>query len=509
MVYIKEIRSLDELLKNKDKIKIEYSNWRNDYKHTIFYVNNFIFLLYKERDGIRITNHSWYISRLFKNDIVNQDNNLIQIDYFDFLIKAYEKAERYKKYIRDWVIRFDISEHSLTEIKEILNEVSSYTICYKDLRIQDRYWNFNDYVIRLNGKLIEKVNAWNKLSLEDYYSLKEDLIFLENKNELGDYSQYCYIYDINTIEKINNTFYRKQWNYFSLLYKNIPEWYTTIHWHWTYIYNIKNDLYLCSECWEYHLNWEVCRFWQLDNYHSCTTPEYTTKWKKSKIRLWFEVEKQEILDTKHIIELKKNKWRAEQDGSVNWWEYITPVLSIDEVKDYFEKFKFIFDYAVDSRCWWHIHFSSKEVKDTTTLYKQMSPFRPLLWAIFPTRASNSYSNKNSRLWEKYRDWNLRDETIEFRIFPWVEKMEDVLFRTEILRFIYNNRILNSNENDNYSLAKDIIKDKIWEILSIISIRYNKNTFNWILWRLQEYYGLEDNPRKEEIIIQNNLTNNNI
>jgi hypothetical protein len=57
----------------------------------------------------------------------------------------------------------------------------------------------------------------------------------------------------------------------------------------------------------------------------------------------------------------------------------------------------------------------------------------------------------------------------------VHVKEDIIFRTELLKFIYNNRIIDNKTYDNFNVAKDIIQDKIEEIVKIILIRYNKNT----------------------------------
>jgi hypothetical protein len=54
------------------------------------------------------------------------------------------------------------------------------------------------------------------------------------------------------------------------------------------------------------------------------------------------------------------------------------------------------------------------------------------------------------------------------------------------------------------VAKDIIQDKIEEIVKIILIRYNKNTIPWILGKIREYYNTENVTKKIHITEDNSI-----
>ena len=499
MTIIDNINSIEEFHKYKDNIGIE-----NKYdKYTIFYYNWISFYFLITINGlIRINTRYGNLEFIWYNDW----------DYIGNIYKAiediYKKLDEYKDCIVNWEIRIDVKWKTDNEIISLLNIFKMCNIYYWDVRIVEKIRDdYKHHVFLYSKNLCKIINNKRStfLTIDDFLIWINDLRKL-NEDGLDNIEDKYILFDTGELAL------SLSWLYFIFnrsneYYKNIPEWYIIIN---NYNPNCANrlyklsEVYLCNDCWLSHRKWYECTLWQLDNYHSCTTPIYTKLWKKSKIKLWFEIEKYKQLSPKHIIELKRNNWRAEYDWSVSWWEYITPVLAMHEIPRYFKKFDFIFDYWVNNKCWWHIHFSSSEVPNTGTLYNQMSPFRPLLWSIFHTRTNNTYCNINSIIWQKYRDWNLRSETIEFRIFPWVEKMEDVLFRTELLKFIYNNRIKKSNSNDNYNLARDIIINKIDEIIKIILIRYEKNTVPWIISRLKWYYNIEDN-KKISIDKDNNIT----
>lgn len=421
---------------------------------------------------------------IIENWIYNtlQNEILIELNNKDIL-KHIENISIYKKWVSSYNINVSVT-------------YKWNTLCY--------YWRSNGILnVKLFPKLVSiwRLNQWGieEWVFDEYINSLYALLDLIKEYWLDLVSSWRLVrtFDTNKVLHIlKDKPYRDVRE--SYYYENIPDNFIE---HNRELYN-KQHYHLCDICGWIHSIWGSCPLCRLDSYHSQTTPIYNSdKTITEKINLGFEIEKSTKLSNKDIYTLKQNKWRTEEDWSVRWGEYITPVLWLEEVKDFFKKYDFIFNYSADTTCWGHIHFSSKEYWSIKQLYRDMSPFRPLLWAIFPNRANNRFSHKDNNLWEKYRDWHLpsRISTIEFRIFPWVEKYEDIIFRTEILRFIYNNRVVNSTQSELYINAKDIIRDKIEEIVSIILIRYDKRTIPWILDRLKEYYQLEDNKRTIKVI----------
>lgn len=86
----------------------------------------------------------------------------------------------------------------------------------------------------------------------------------------------------------------------------------------------------------------------------------------------------------------------------------------------------IVDGDINKYCGGHIHISTKNIVagNTESYYRKVRLFMPLLWAIYPERATNDYCRKNLRALShsystKYADCTPHSNygSVEIRIFP--------------------------------------------------------------------------------------------
>ena len=287
------------------------------------------------------------------------------------------------------------------------------------------------------------------------------------------------------------------------------EWYIWIHnsslcyfnnnWAYQYLFNWDRIEWVdFSNEWDLYIEW-VIENWKITQavidielerekidasflswYHSWRHRDYSNG---SSIRVWLEIERAEYIYKDEFDILLKNNWRVERDGSVAWWEYITPILDIDKAYDFIKECSFVLKNKVSGACWWHIHLSVKWV-ESDTLYRRLNNYRPILWALYPRRAINSYCHKN---WSwRYRDILITDYwTVEFRIFPQLRSLTQTKFRLALVKFFASNPIASRDE----AIAK------IWwiEFLSILDIVYKTTDRKIeILSRILRAYEIDEN-----------------
>lgn len=235
---------------------------------------------------------------------------------------------------------------------------------------------------------------------------------------------------------------------------------------WTYSRNFKDSIERKDWYSSYHTDHE-------------TIVVRAEKW--SEMFFWIEFEKSYAIDfsQSEIHDKNDNWWRIETDSTV-WAEYISPVLSLDKYEDSIEFIKStaqeILDAEVDRRCGWHIHVSVKWIKEEE-LYRLCAPFMPLLWSIYPERASNSYSERprvgdNALLSCRRRDFQIKSSirTVEFRIFPWCRWENMLRFRLSLLNIIVK-KAISSRTPMSFSDALDFIMNSE-EIFDKLTYVYN-------------------------------------
>lgn len=238
-------------------------------------------------------------------------------------------------------------------------------------------------------------------------------------------------------------------------------------------YDERNDEHTTRERNDY----EDC----LDWYHVGTSQD-KSNW--AYLRFGMELEKSEVCgDYDDHSKYKDKWWRCEEDWSVEA-EYITPILSLDDVDKSVEWImstgRDIVYGDIDGRCWGHIHISTKNIVagNTESYYRKVRLFMPLLWAIYPERATNYYCQANKRAlsstwYTKYADCTPHSYygSVEIRIFPWAASEKTIRFRLWLCKIIAKKAEEYMDKEIWYKEVIDFIKNST-ELMEVLSIVYN-------------------------------------
>lgn len=317
---------------------------------------------------------------------------------------------------------------------------------------------------------------------DDNYFIAEDLIYTEDEWDIYRENNYyttsdtyknwvsnedlIYTYDTELYYEYDNNLYYSLTNceYYSdeddLAY--VYDW-PQGDWYYENCY-----VYYCNACGDNYHEDDWCCNTLLDGNHGSSSIHILDS-ENSEFRFWIEIEKHDLASQYTIDNLKYHNWRCEEDWSVDGWEYITPILPFTEKwivwlketgKDIIEH------YGIDDKCGWHIHISSSNL-NWDELYKNIEHYRQILWGIYPKRAENTYCSRHEGIYKKYRDVRIHPsyDTLEFRIFPWLDSLKQVDFRLAILKFFLYNPA-NSKEK-----ALNILDKKQVEFINILDIVY--------------------------------------
>lgn len=351
-----------------------------------------------------------------------------------------------------------------------------------------------------NPEFPSKEDAENFLILLEWKNnLKEIIIALINYKPRFNFDYNLITWDYEIIEKTKENLLKYKYINHNIwvFYNELPEWYSD-YWEkqWISLWNNDDDdtrervtvlklkkisdLYKWSD-WKYRIEkeenaWEIrCSFWDRSEWASVT--------------IWIEIEKDERAEDELSAKLIMAEWWVDNDGSVDWWEYTTPILDIDKSLEYLKDFKWLYELETSSSCWWHIHLMDKS-RTQDKLYDDVKHYKPLLIWLYPARARNSYCNAQNLETNKYSAIHKHYSwTLEFRIFPWVRNFRNLEFRINLLKFIVNNPTANKEE----AIAK------IWtiEFLTILNIAYRAlDRKIEILERILRAYEIDDENLKE-------------
>ena len=240
----------------------------------------------------------------------------------------------------------------------------------------------------------------------------------------------------------------------------------------------KNIGWLCEVTWQYYV-WKrkLVSWGGLKSYHT-DQQNIIVKATWGNMFFWVELERAEIVSIDYD-QAAEDWWRCERDCSVAA-EYISPVLSLDNVEESVEYIKNtsqgILDARISSSCWGHIHVSVKWV-DSWLLWRKLAVFMPLMWAIYPERASNGFSKRPNKNYSAYGQDDRRDLvykphiwTVEFRIFPWCKGEKMLRFRLNLLNIIVK-KALEYSDNVTFKEALDFILTSN-DMFSMLSYVYN-------------------------------------
>lgn len=142
-------------------------------------------------------------------------------------------------------------------------------------------------------------------------------------------------------------------------------------------------------------------------------------------------------------------WCKETDGSLDdktGFEAVSPVYSLfgkqmmKDLQD--ERIRTILNASYSNSCGGHINLSSDTFKPRE-LFEGLSAFLPLLYCLYENRIHEHYcqAKKKSEMSakaDKYSAVYLRENRIEFRIFPAVRSVDNFLWRVELIRIMVKN-----------------------------------------------------------------------
>lgn len=176
---------------------------------------------------------------------------------------------------------------------------------------------------------------------------------------------------------------------------------------------------------------------------------------KSSYFIGFEIEKEddELYEEPADKVAMLTGWAKERDGSLNdnGFELISPAYGLPSRKlttDLSNRYLVdLINAGHSSRCGGHINLSCVECTPLQ-LATDMRAFMPLLYAMFPKRASNQYCQAVP--FEQVERGGrhalaIKSYAIEFRIFPAVRNITDLKHRIALINYFIKNRGISSKE----------------------------------------------------------------
>lgn len=168
----------------------------------------------------------------------------------------------------------------------------------------------------------------------------------------------------------------------------------------------------------------------------------------SRFKIGIEVEKEDF-ETKLNLNcraiLRETGWVIERDSSLgdDGFEAISPIypLNIGKVRDKIRPLNDLINARTTDRCGGHIHVSDTE-RTPFEILSDIRGYLPLLYSLYPNRASNAYCEAKEI--DGYLDTghrqalNITRNTLEFRIFPAVKNVNQLLFRIKIVKYLLEN-----------------------------------------------------------------------
>jgi hypothetical protein len=324
--------------------------------------------------------------------------------------------------------------------------------------MQEHIINYLIHVESMNeDEAKEKIKSYG----DDYYLFEEE--FETTWDEIGkcyisqDDSGYCYGSEVVT--HIDNLFYCDySGNYFCINHYSEIEVNNTRK---TLSSYYQNDLHLFDlYCWsdgeiyeepeqeEEEEEEEEYNF----SYHG-SSPAYFANYNEPKIG--FEIEKEDYDEYTSVYahELQRaTGWGKEDDGSLGngGFELVSPIFGLHSPLEYFEtKFNRIAnlinaDYS--RKCGGHINYSHPDFS-SEELLNEVSGWIPLIYSLYEHRLNNNYcsaksveSLKNDRV--KYQAINIKSKCLEFRIFPAVKNVKNLLWRLRLIQIMDLNKTYN-------------------------------------------------------------------
>jgi hypothetical protein len=196
------------------------------------------------------------------------------------------------------------------------------------------------------------------------------------------------------------------------------------------------------------------------SYHSSRGREFRAG--DAKFTVGVEVEKEDndacILNWSDVF--GDTGWIKENDGSLerNGYELVSPVFNLfndgmDKEIEASDDLQTLINAGFSDRCGGHVNLGSTEYTPAQ-LFEGLSAFMPLLYAMYPNRIDKhfcqakskyKYRSVTSEYEAKYSAAYIKDKVVEFRIFPAVRSVKNLLWRRDLMRIMCEN--INKSELD--------------------------------------------------------------
>jgi len=183
------------------------------------------------------------------------------------------------------------------------------------------------------------------------------------------------------------------------------------------------------------------------DYHSGNR-KFSYEAQQAEWRIAYEVEKEDE-DAKESETARdcfdRTGWAKERDGSLDdcsGFEFISPVFDMFKVNaDTFANVQSYIDADYSKSCGGHINISHITMTNRE-LYQSIKSYMPLLYCLYQGRVNNTYCpaiSKHSSANDKYGAVYIKDSRLEFRIFGAVKNVTNLLWRTELIKYMVSNR----------------------------------------------------------------------
>jgi hypothetical protein len=187
----------------------------------------------------------------------------------------------------------------------------------------------------------------------------------------------------------------------------------------------------------------------------CSFSDYVDK-STTETKIGFEVEKEDasILENLHAPDLlDATDWAAVSDGSLGsgGFELVSPIFDLHDT-NFFAEFSEVKKYLnadYSDNCGGHINYSN-ELETPREMAESISGYLPLLYAMYPKRIQQRWcmmKPKNELLEssDKYQAVCMKRNRIEFRIFPAIKNLEQLVWRAELIKIFDLNRCESESE----------------------------------------------------------------
>jgi len=177
-----------------------------------------------------------------------------------------------------------------------------------------------------------------------------------------------------------------------------------------------------------------------------------------KFSVGFEIEKEDsdagTIDYRRLH--RDTGWCKEADASLNnyGYELVSPAFDLytndleKEIKCSNE-LQTLINGGFSSRCGGHINVASSEFPNKEHLFEALSGFFPLLYAIYPNRVHEDFCRARKKheyyVKNKRSAIHIKDNVVEFRIFPAVRNYNNLIWRRDLMRIMCDN--VNKSEGD--------------------------------------------------------------